>query len=185
MRTGCRVSHIDNEGVRIGEDSIQSSTVLWAAGVQPASLNKALGVELDRAGRVVVEKDLSIPGQKDVFVLGDQAHFKVSEDRALPGLAPVAIQQGAYIGKTLLAETKGKARKPFKYFDKGQMATVGRKFAVMEFGNFKSAGFFAWLSWLFVHIYYLIGFRNRLFVLMQWSWPVSYTHLTLPTTPYV
>lgn len=170
VRTGCRVSHIHENGVEIGEEGISASTVLWAAGVQPSPLNKALGLEIDRAGRIVVEQDLSLPGHKDVFALGDQAHFKVKEDQALPGLAPVAIQQGHYIGKMLIAESKGKPRKNFKYLDKGQMATIGRKVAVMEYGNIKSAGFFAWLSWLLVHIYYLIGFRNRIFVLIQWSW---------------
>ena len=152
------------------EERIKSRTVVWAAGVKPSAINSTLGVPLDRAGRIIVTKNLSLEAASNVFVIGDQAHFEEEGGRVLPGLAPVAIQMGAHSAKNIIRLIKGEKAREFKYLDKGQMATIGRKLAVMEFKGLKARGTFAWLAWLFVHIYYLIGFKNRLFVLMQWTW---------------
>lgn len=152
------------------EERIKSRTVVWAAGVKPSAINSTLGVPLDRAGRIIVTKNLSLEAAPNVFVIGDQAHFEEEGGRVLPGLAPVAIQMGAHSAKNIIRLIKGEKAREFKYLDKGQMATIGRKLAVMEFKGLKARGTFAWLAWLFVHIYYLIGFKNRLFVLMQWTW---------------
>ena len=165
-----RVTEITADGVRMGEEFIEAKTVLWAAGVKPSPLNKTLNTQLDIQGRVVVGTDLSLPTHPEVFVIGDQAAFLDENGKALPGLAPVALQQGRFVAKLIRNELRGRARKPFKYFDKGQMATIGRRMAVLEFRKYKSAGFFAWLAWLVIHIYYLIGFKNRLFVFLQWAW---------------
>ncbi len=168
--TSSRVSAVSPEGVQLGGEFLQASTVLWAAGVQPSSLGKALGVPLDKSGRVYVEPDLSIAGFPHVFVLGDQAHCLGQEGQPLPGLAPVAMQQGRWAAANILADLQKRPRKPFKYLDKGQMATIGRKKAVVQTKSLEFAGFTAWLAWLLVHIYYLIGFKNRLFVLFDWAW---------------
>nr|BDT27684.1 NAD(P)/FAD-dependent oxidoreductase [Bacteriovorax sp. HI3] len=152
------------------EERIKSRTVVWAAGVKPSAINSTLGVPLDRAGRIIVTKNLSLEAAPNVFVIGDQAHFEEEGGRVLPGLAPVAIQMGAHSAKNIIRMIKGEKAREFKYLDKGQMATIGRKLAVMEFKGLKARGTFAWLAWLFVHVYYLIGFKNRLFVLMQWTW---------------
>ena len=169
--TNMRVTEINSDGVRLGNEFVRAATVIWAAGVKPSELNAGLGAELDRIGRVMVSPDLSLPGQPDVFVIGDQAHFAHTKDhKPLPGLAPVAMQQGRHVAKVILNDLKGKAREPFEYFDKGQMATIGRRKAVVEVGKIKFTGFFAWITWLVVHIFYLISFRNRLIVLLQWSW---------------
>lgn len=152
------------------EERIKSRTVVWAAGVKPSAINSTLGVPLDRTGRIIVTENLSLEAAPNVFVIGDQAHFEEEGGRVLPGLAPVAIQMGAHSAKNIIRMIKGEKTREFKYLDKGQMATIGRKFAVMEFKGLKARGTFAWLAWLFVHIYYLIGFKNRLFVLMQWTW---------------
>lgn len=152
------------------EERIKSRTVVWAAGVKPSAINSTLGVPLDRTGRIIVTKNLSLEAAPNVFVIGDQAHFEEEGGRVLPGLAPVAIQMGAHSAKNIIRMIKGEKAREFKYLDKGQMATIGRKLAVMEFKGLKARGTFAWLAWLFVHIYYLIGFKNRLFVLMQWTW---------------
>jgi NADH dehydrogenase len=128
-------------------------------------------VPRDPQGRVLVGADLSVPGRPEVFVVGDQAHCRpAGAERALPGVATVAIQQGIYVAQTILSDGAGSNRRPFVYRDKGQMAAIGRRRAVMQRGRFRSAGVFAWLMWLFVHIYFLSGFKNRLFVLLQWSW---------------
>ncbi|HWO08093.1 MAG TPA: hypothetical protein VNN80_01395, partial [Polyangiaceae bacterium] len=144
---------------------------LWAAGVQASHLGKDLHVPRDPQGRVLVGADLSIPGRSEVFVVGDQAHCRPrGAERPLPGVATVAIQQGLYVARAILSDAPGAARQPFVFKDKGQMAAIGRRRAVMQRGRFRSAGVFAWLMWLLVHIYFLSGFKNRLFVLMQWSW---------------
>ena len=165
--TSTRVTQVDAEGVTLGKERLRARTVIWAAGVQPSSLSRKLGVALDPTGRVCVNEDLSLPGFPDVFIIGDQAHFPDGKGGALPGIAPVAIQQGRHVAKILQHPEK---RSPFRYMDKGMMATIGRKRAVVESAGLKWGGFFAWITWLVVHIYYLIGFRNRLFVLMQWAW---------------
>ena len=165
------VSDINGEGVQIKDSSdgqfIYAKTVIWAAGVKPSPLNAGLKSPMDESGRLVVTKDLSLTSHPETFVIGDQAHFALTSDKTLPGLAPVAIQEGACAAKNILRLTNGKPTKPFRYFDKGQMATIGRKLAVMEYHGLKASGM---LAWLFVHIYYLIGFKNRLVVLFQWAW---------------
>lgn len=173
--TRSRVTEISDKGVKVGNEWIEAQTVIWAAGVKPSELNATLPAERDRQGRVIVGQDLSLPGHPNVFVLGDQACFVPKEgQRPLPGLAPVAIQQGRFVARLIVDEVNGRPRKEFKYLDKGQMATIGRKRAVLEFGSFRMSGLLAWIAWLFVHIYYLIGFKNRFFVLWQWT----YSYLT-------
>lgn len=164
------VTGLDELGVSVGDERLQARTVLWAAGVQASPLGGLLGAELDRAGRVPVAADLSLPGHSEVFVAGDLAHFKDPAGKALPGMAPVAMQQGRHVARAILSDLKGVPRKPFRYLDKGQMATVGRGRAICEAGRFQLTGFAAWIAWLVIHIYYLSGFRNRLLVLLQWAW---------------
>lgn len=165
-----RVTNITSEGVQVGEEFISTTNVYWAAGNQASSILKTLNTELDRAGRVVVESDCSIKEDPNIFVIGDAANFKNGGGKILPGIAPVAIQQGKYVASIIKKEIPKEKRKPFKYFDKGTMATIGRAKAVMQIGKFKASGFFAWLSWAFVHIMYLIGFRNRYMVMSGWIW---------------
>ena len=167
--TNTRVTGIDEEGVTLGAEKLKAATVLWAAGVKPNPINTSLGVPLDKAGRVIVEKDLSIPGHKNVFVVGDQACV-VIDGGPLPGLAPVAMQEGRFVAETIANDLKNRERRPFKYFDKGQMATIGRSKAVVETHGLKFGGVIAWYAWLLIHIYYLIGFKNRMIVLIQWFW---------------
>lgn len=168
--TNSRVTQINDDGVAVGSEFLRAKTVLWAAGVQPSSLNKTLGVTLDRSGRVPVNEFLALPEYSNVYVIGDQAFAKSKTGEALPGLSPVAIQQGKYLAQRLKRLAKNKPSTPFRYFDKGIMATIGRKEAILQVGALKLTGLLAWLGWLFVHIYYLIGFKNRLFVFLQWSW---------------
>ncbi|MFO1092054.1 MAG: NAD(P)/FAD-dependent oxidoreductase [Planctomycetaceae bacterium] len=168
--TSSRVTKIDAQGVEIEQEWIDAATVLWAAGVEAAALGKKLGVAVDRAGRVEVGPDLSIPGHPEVFMAGDQARAVDEHGKPLPGTAPVAMQQGRYIARTILDDIAGRPRQPFHFHDKGQMATIGRSRAIVQTGRWKFAGFFAWLVWLVVHIYYLTGFRNRLFVVITWAW---------------
>jgi NADH dehydrogenase len=128
------------------------------------------GLKVDRQGRVLVEPDLSVPGHPNVFVAGDQACFTHQTGKPLPGTAPVAMQQGRYLAKLIRGDLANKPRRPFRFVDKGQMATIGRSRAIVEIGRLKIAGFLAWLTWLVVHIYYLTGFKNRLLVVLQWAW---------------
>jgi NADH dehydrogenase len=168
--TSTRVTDVSDVGVKLGEKFLSAATVLWAAGVQPSSLGKDLGVELDSVGRVVVEEDLSIKNYPHVFVLGDQSHFNDKHGKPLPGLAPVAMQQGIFAARNIIASIKNEKRSSFKYNDRGQMATIGRRKAVLQNGSFQASGLFAWIAWLIIHIFYLIGFRNRLLVFIQWFW---------------
>lgn len=168
--TQTRVTEISEDGVKFGNEKILSKTVIWAAGVQPSSICKTLGTPLDKVGRVIVESDLSVKGHPNAFVLGDQAHFPTADGFGLPGLAPVAMQQGRHAAKNIRRTLQNKPRTPFRYKDKGTMATIGRKKAVAEVGRLHITGFLAWMAWLFIHIYYLIGFKNRLFVFMEWFW---------------
>ena len=168
--TNSMVTNVDANGVQIGNERIEAATVLWAAGVRAIGLGRKMGVETDQSGRIIVEEDLSIPGYPEIFVGGDQAYFAHHTDQPLPGMAPVALQQGHAIGKNILGEVRGRNRKPFRYRDKGQMATIGRNKAIVEIGSFKFFGSFAWLTWLLVHIYYLTTFKHRVFVLLQWGW---------------
>jgi NADH dehydrogenase len=167
--TDTRVTHVDAHGVRAGDEFVRAATVLWAAGVRASPLGECLGVALDNAGRVPVGPDLSLAGHPEVFVIGDQARFDIDGTPA-PGVAPVAIQQGRTVARNILADLRGVAREPFVYFDKGTMATIGRASAIAQSQGFKFTGFVAWLAWCFVHILYLVGFRNRLLVFTQWIW---------------
>jgi len=170
-----RVTDININGVSFTdvlahEQKIAAKTVIWAAGVKPAAINSTLDVPLDRVGRIIVTKKLSVESYSNLFVIGDQSHFEEAEGKVLPGLAPVAIQMGAHAARNIIRLIDNKEALDFKYTDKGQMATIGRKLAVMEFKGIKARGMIAWLAWLLVHIYYLIGFKNRMFVMMQWTW---------------
>jgi NADH dehydrogenase len=133
-----------------------------------------LGVPLDKRGRVIVSPQLNLQEYNNIFVLGDQACFTGTDGKDLPGLAPVALQQGDHAGKNILNFISGKPLKDFHYFDKGQMATIGRKRAIAEFAGIKIAGFFAYVAWVIIHIYFLIGFKNKFFVLLQWAWSYSF-----------
>lgn len=169
--TNSMVTQINENGVEVGGDEfIKASTVLWAAGVAPSPINKETGFELGPNGRIAVDQYCRVAEMDNVFVIGDQAYFKDNTGVGLPGLAPVAVQQGRFVAKHLTRLAKGAELKPFKYFDKGQMATIGRNNAVLKAFGIELSGFFAWLSWLLVHIMYLIGFRNRLAVMLQWVW---------------
>ncbi len=169
--TNSTVTCINGDGVFVGQEHLASASVIWAAGVQASPIGGSLKTELDRQGRVIVRADLSLPGYPEVLVIGDQSHFRAPYmERPLPGVASVAIQQGRHAARTVCADLDGQRRTEFQYVDKGQMATIGRRRAVMQKGGFRSAGVFAWFVWLLVHIYFLSGFRNRLFVLIQWSW---------------
>lgn len=169
VRTGQQVTRIDAEGVMIGDERIVSRTVLWAAGVAASPLGRSLGVPLDRAGRVVIERDLTIPGHPEIYVIGDLAHLE-QDGAPVPGVAPAAAQMGKHAAKNILRSLEGKPRLPFKYVDKGSMATIGRGAAVAQVGRLKISGFIAWLMWMFVHVFFLVGFRNRVLVTLQWAW---------------
>jgi NADH dehydrogenase len=167
--TSSQVTRIDADSVEVGKERIQSATVLWAAGVKAMDLNKKLGVDLDTQGRVIVEPDLSLKEYRQVFVAGDQAHFSHQTGEPLPALAPVALQQGRCIARNILLEAAGHQRQKFRYVDKGQMATIGRSRAIAEISGLKIKGLLAWIIWIFVHIYYITGFNNRILVVMQWA----------------
>lgn len=164
------VTGIDGEGLDIGRERLACQTVLWAAGVRASSLAEQLGVELDQQGRVIVSPDLSVPGHPEVFVAGDQAHVKGADGEPLAAMAPAALQQGRYLARRIRADVASKPCPDFAFVDKGQMATIGRRRAILESGRIRFAGFPAWLAWLVIHIYYLAGFKNRLFVVIQWAW---------------
>lgn len=174
VRTRSTVTKIDSDGVNMGDERIEAATVLWAAGIRASSLNRQLKGELDSMGRIIVEPDLSLKHYPEIFVAGDQAHFSHQTGKPLHGIAPVALQQGRFIAKNILKELAGKPRGQFHYIDKGQLATIGRNKAVLEIGRLKLSGFWAWMIWLFVHIYYLIGFKNKFVVILQWA----YSYLT-------
>jgi NADH dehydrogenase len=170
VRTGAAVTAIDAAGVDAGGERIAARTVFWGAGVQGASLAGSLGVELDRAGRVPVLPDLSIPGASDIFAAGDIVHLELPDGALLPGLAPAAIQTGRTAARNILASVNKQPRTPFRYRDKGLMATIGKHKAIGRTGRLNLTGYVAWLAWLFVHLFYLIGFKNRVSVLAQWAW---------------
>jgi NADH dehydrogenase len=170
VRTNAMVTSVEAGAVRVGDTRIVAPVILWAAGVAASPLGKALGVPVDRAGRVLVQPDLSVPRHPEVFVIGDLASLKDEQGQLLPGLAPVAIQEGKFVARLIRRELEGKPRENFHYWDKGTLATIGRAAAVARFGKIHISGFIAWLGWLFIHIYFLIGFRNRLLVFFQWAW---------------
>jgi NADH dehydrogenase len=175
-RTGTRVTGIDAQGVTMaganGEEKLAARTVLWAAGVRASSMGKALanraGAQLDKVGRVMVEPDLSIAGHPEIRVIGDLANFSHQTGKPLPGVAPVAIQQGRYAAKAIRAKLTGKSLAPFRYFNKGNLATIGRNKGVADFGFMQISGFLAWFLWVFVHLMYLVEFENRLLVFVEW-----------------
>ena len=182
--TSTLVTKIEPGVIYMGETRMNAAVILWAAGVAASSLGKKLGVPIDRAGRVLVDPDLSLPGHPEVFVIGDLAALNDASGKLLPGVAPVAILEGRFVAKlirreihreselapTSAAPSKPVPRPPFHYFDKGSLATIGRAAAVAEFGRIHISGFMAWLAWLFIHILFLIGFQNRMLVFMQWAW---------------
>ncbi|HTZ84430.1 MAG TPA: NAD(P)/FAD-dependent oxidoreductase [Candidatus Acidoferrales bacterium] len=187
VRTSTMVTQVEAGAVYLGNTRLPATVIIWAAGVAASPLGKSLGVPVDRAGRVPVQPDLSLAAHPNVFVIGDLAAGKDDQGKPLPGVAPVAIQQGKFVGKLIRSEVKsGSGRSPishpqnggqgsvprpaFHYWDKGSLATIGRAAAVAEFGRIHISGYVAWLSWLFVHIFFLIGFRNRLLVFIQWAW---------------
>jgi len=170
VRTNAPVTSIEAEALVVGTERIAATTILWAAGVAPSPLARSLCVPLDRAGRVLVNSDLSIPGHPEIFVVGDLAAFFQPPGRPLPGLAPVAIQEGRHAAGNILRACGGQPRIPFRYRDRGTLATIGRAAAVMQVGRFHCSGLLAWVLWLCVHIVWLIGFRNRLIVLLDWAW---------------
>lgn len=170
VRTSTLVTGVESGAIRVGEKRFPAAVVLWAAGVAASPLGKKLGAPVDRAGRVLVQPDLSVPGHPEVFVIGDLAALKDRDGKMLPGVAPVAIQEGKYVARTISRELQGKPRKNFRFLDKGSLATIGRAAAVAQFGKIHISGFIAWLAWLFIHIFFLIGFRNRIIVLIQWAW---------------
>jgi len=170
VRLGTPVTALDAAGVSVGTERIEARTVIWAAGVIASPAGQWLGAETDRAGRVKVAPDLSVPGHPDIFVIGDTAAIDDASGNPLPGVAPVAKQQGNYLAALLIARQSGKTVPPFRYRDLGSLATIGRKRAVIQMGRFKLKGFFAWLLWCVAHIYYLIGFRNRFVVAISWLW---------------
>jgi NADH dehydrogenase len=196
VRTGEAVTRMEPGAVWIGSERIASGTVLWAAGVAPSPLARSLGVPLDRAGRVVVNADLTISGHAEVFVIGDLAACTDAAGKPLPGLAPVAIQQGEYAARTIVRAVaattaqhpaggaknapdsgtasagamRGDAHERFRYRDRGTMATIGRAAAVVNLGRLQLSGYPAWLLWCFIHILWLIGFRNRFLVMIEWAW---------------
>ncbi|MGO9649700.1 MAG: NAD(P)/FAD-dependent oxidoreductase [Terriglobales bacterium] len=170
VRTSTLVTGVEAGAVRMGETQLSAAVILWAAGVAASPLGKKLGAPVDRAGRVLVSPDLSIPGHPEVFVIGDLASLKDESGRIIPGVAPVAMQEGRAVARNIGRELRGESRHNFHYFNKGNLATIGRAAAVAEFGKVHISGFLAWLSWLFVHIFFLIGFRNRILVMIQWAW---------------
>lgn len=200
VRTSTMVTQIEPGAVYLGETRLPATVILWAAGVAASPLGNKLGAAIDRAGRVLVQPDLSLPGHPKVFVIGDLAALKDERGKMLPGVAPVAIQEGRFVAQIIRRESESTAASPsssyslpkqepaagqdgttakreyvssrpaFRYWDKGSLATIGRAAAVAEFGRLHISGFIAWLAWLFVHILFLIGFRNRLLVFIQWAW---------------
>jgi NADH dehydrogenase len=172
VRLNAPVKNIDERGVHAGDVCIEASTVLWTAGVRATGLAKCLGSDTDRSGRVKVAADCSLPGHPEVFVIGDMAHFAAGpEHKPLPGVAPVAMQQGRYVANVIRNRLAGRREvQPFVYRDKGMTATVGRSRAVLESGRLELDGFIAWVAWLVIHVWYLIGFRNRIAVTLNWAW---------------
>jgi NADH:ubiquinone reductase (H+-translocating) len=170
VRTGARVTDITESGVKLDREFIPCRVKIWAAGNNASFVGKTLIAPVDRVGRVIVNDDLTIPGHPEVQVIGDLANFSHQTGEPLPGVSPVAMQQGRHAARNILRMIRGEKPQPFRYFDKGSMATIGRDRAVADLKFFHLSGLFAWLAWLFVHIIFLVGFRNRLLVLIQWAW---------------
>jgi NADH:ubiquinone reductase (H+-translocating) len=170
VHTSALVTKVEAAAVWTGETRLPAAVILWAAGVAASPLGEKLDAAVDRAGRVLVNPDLSVPGHPEVFVIGDLAALQDKHGKLLPGVAPVAIQEGTSAARSIERDLRGEPRQNFHYFDKGNLATIGRSAAIAQFGKIHISGLLAWLSWLFVHIFFLIGFRNRIIVLIQWAW---------------
>ena len=170
VRTGALVTKVEDAAVCVGDVTIPAENVFWAAGVAASPLGASLGVPVDRAGRVLVEPDCSVPGHPEIFVIGDLMHLE-QDGKLLPGVAQTAMQSGTHTARNIIRDLRNQSRLPFRYFDKGNLATIGRAAAVAELrGGLHLSGFPAWFIWVFVHILYLIGFRNRIVVMLQWAW---------------
>lgn len=169
VHTNTMVTNVELGGVWVDDWRIESAVTLWAAGVKASPLGNALGVKLDRSGRVFVNERLNIEGHPEIFVIGDLAHFE-QNGAPVPGVAPVAIQMGQYVAKEIRRRVSDETTQPFSYWDKGSMATIGRSKGIAQIGKIHLSGFLAWSAWLFIHLIYLIGYRNRFFVLLNWAW---------------
>ena len=178
VRTNALVTNIEQDSVSVGKEKIPAAVILWGAGVAASPLGRMLGVPTDKAGRVIVQPDLSIPGHPEVFVAGDLASAKRSNGQPVPGVAPAAIQMGRFAARQVKRAITDKPREHFEYLDKGSLATIGRSHAIADFpGKIHISGTIAWLAWLFIHLFFLIGFRNRFFVLIEWAWAyITYNH---------
>lgn len=178
VRTNAMVTGVEPGVVTVGKEKIPAAVILWGAGVSASPLGRMLGAGTDRAGRVVVEKDLTVPGHPEVFVVGDLAAVRLrhkdgvemKDGKFVPGLAPAAIQMGKFAARQIKRSLAGKPREIFVYRDKGTLATIGRSRAVADLGKLQFSGYLAWLAWLFIHLFFLIGFRNRILVMMEWAW---------------
>ncbi|WP_447729081.1 NAD(P)/FAD-dependent oxidoreductase [Pseudoxanthomonas suwonensis] len=170
VSTGVPVTDIDAGGYRLGDTYVRSRTIVWAAGVAASPLARSLGVPLDRAGRVPVEPELSVPGHPEIFVAGDLAAMKQADGSPVPGVAPAAKQMGRHVARAIQARLQGAPARPFRYRDFGNLATIGRMAAVVDIHGFRLSGVLAWWFWLAAHVFFLIGFRNRLVVLLNWAW---------------
>jgi NADH dehydrogenase len=169
VRVNSFVTSVEPDGVRIGDEKIRTRTAFWAAGNKASPLGRLLGAPLDNAGRVKVKDDLSVPGHPEIFAIGDLATFE-QDGRLVPWVCPAANQQGAFAAKSIIRDLRRQPRKRFRYFNKGDLATIGRHRAIADFGRVRFAGRLAWLLWLFVHIMYLVGFRNRIVVFIEWAY---------------
>ena len=170
VRVNTIVTNIDETGAHLGEQMIQAATVIWGAGVQATAFAAQLQASHDRAGRVILEPDLTLPPHKNVFALGDMTSFTHQAGKPLPGVSPVAMQMGRCAARNILHALEGEPYERFKYVDKGSMATIGRHAAIAEIGKLHLSGLPAWLAWLFIHLIFLIGFRNRVAALFNWAW---------------
>jgi len=168
--TNTMVTNISGNGVSLKNEFIETKNIIWAAGNKASELMKSLDAEMDKAGRIMVQKDLTVKDYPNIFVIGDAAHVENDKGELLPGIAPVAIQQAKYVSKIINKKIEHSQRKPFFYFDKGIMATIGKAKAVAKIRKLEFTGFFAWLLWLFIHIFFLITFRNRFRVMAEWIW---------------
>jgi NADH dehydrogenase len=175
VKLGTKVIGVTPEGVQLEKDFIRARTVVWAAGNAASALAKQLG-EVDRQGRIIVNKDLSVPGHPGIFAIGDVANFPLQGGKSLPGVAPLAMQSGEHAARNILAQVFGTPTRMFKYWDKGTMATIGRNKAIADLKIIKLSGFLAWLSWLFIHLLFIVELRNRILIFLQWAW--SYTTYT-------
>jgi NADH dehydrogenase len=177
VRVGTKVVAVTPDGVQLENDYIRARTIVWAAGNAASPLAKQLGCATDRAGRAIVEKDLSIAGHPEVFVIGDAANFGHQGKTPLPAIAPFAMQTGTHAARNILEQIQGRPNKPFHYVDKGSMATIGRNRAIADLKVIKLSGFLAWLSWLLIHLLFIVELRNKILIFIQWAWGyITYTH---------